>query len=77
MKKIEVQFDEPKPESSQPQPLRTENIFGFAHKVSANPTWIPKTFVEQFAVYKNGSTYRLYVYNFDLAAWTYVAMTSV
>ena len=40
---------------------------------SAAPAYTPKTFLEQFYLYKNGSTYRLYVY-VD-SAWKYTALT--
>ena len=39
---------------------------------SSAPTYIPKTFFEQFFLYKNGATYRLYVY---VDTWKYVALS--
>lgn len=37
------------------------------------PTYIPKTFKEQFALYKNGAEYRLYVY--ISGSWKYEILT--
>ena len=39
---------------------------------STVPTYIPKSFSEQFYLYKNGATYRLYIY---VDSWKYVALT--
>ena len=36
------------------------------------PTYYPKTFFEQFYLYKNGATYRLYIY---VDSWKYVALS--
>lgn len=58
-----------------PKPVHLEEITGYFPQVSSAPTWTPKTFKGQFAVYKNGSTYRLYVYDTANAAWRYTALT--
>lgn len=52
-----------------------ENLVGFIRTVSAAPTWIPKSFEEQFALYANGATYRLYCYDSINKAWRYAALT--
>ena len=74
-KPIKVEYDEPKPQASQNQPQRVENLFGFIKQVSSAPTWVPKTLYEQFAIYKNGSTYRFYWYDFSGAVWKYATGT--
>lgn len=47
--------------------------------VSAAPTYVPRNFLEQFAIYSSGGTFRLYVYTIDYdtgtGAWKYVALT--
>jgi len=41
--------------------------------VSTAPTNVPKNFVEQFVIYENAGTYRLYVYVNQ--TWRYTALT--
>jgi hypothetical protein len=47
--------------------------------VGSAPTYTPKNFLEQFAIYSSGGTFRLYVYTIDVdtgtGAWKYVALT--
>lgn len=50
-------------------------IEGFIPTVSAAPTWTPKKFSEQFAVYKNATTYRFYWYDSTNAEWRYTSGT--
>jgi hypothetical protein len=71
---IEIPFDENKIQAPQ-APLRVEDILGNFPQVTATPTWTPKTFRDQFAIYKNGSTYRLYVYDTANNAWRYASLT--
>jgi hypothetical protein len=42
---------------------------------SAAPTYIPKNFIEQFVLYKSGSTYRLYVWYGVSEGWHYSTLT--
>ena len=71
---IELKYDEPKLTTPQP-PIRLHDIPDFFPQITATPTWTPKTFKDQFAVYKNGSTYRLYVYDTANGAWRYASLT--
>lgn len=41
--------------------------------VSTTPTRTPRSLIEQFVIYQNGTTRRLYVYVGN--AWRYVALT--
>lgn len=43
--------------------------------VSAAPTYTPQNLLEQFVIYKNGSTYRLYVWVDKATGWHYTALT--
>ena len=45
----------------------------FKDSVSVAPTHIPTNWSEQTVLYKNGTTYRIYVYLDD--TWRYVALT--
>lgn len=57
------------------QKLDIANLVGFIQTVSAAPTWTPTGFPEQFAIYKNGATIRLYCYDTVNKAWRYTALT--
>ena len=56
---------------------RYRNEFDAAKRILQHvdtvPTYNPKTFFEQFVLYENGSTYRLYVYL--NGTWRYVSLT--
>lgn len=41
--------------------------------ISTAPTFTPRSFAEQIQIYKNGTTYRLYVYVDD--TWRYTTLT--
>lgn len=56
-------------------PINLANLIGVISTVSSAPAWTPKTFIEQFAVYANASTYRFYIYDSLNKAWRYVALT--
>jgi hypothetical protein len=40
--------------------------------ISTAPTHLPKNILEQFELYENGTTYRLYVY---INGWHYITLT--
>ena len=41
--------------------------------ISTVPTFTPRNYLEQFQLYKNGTTYRLYVY--VAGSWRYTTLT--
>lgn len=43
--------------------------------VSSAPTYTPQNLLDQFVIYKNGSTYRIYVWLDKASTWHYVALT--
>lgn len=43
--------------------------------VSTAPTFVPKNYFDQFQIYENAGTYRLYIYVSAAAGWRYVALT--
>jgi len=47
------------------------NLTGFLRTVDTAPTYTPKTFCQGIVMYANGSTYRLYIYDFKNKAWRY------
>lgn len=50
-------------------------ISGLIKTVTSAPTHIPRKFNEQFVIYQNSTTYRLYIYDALNGAWRYVALT--
>ena len=38
-------------------------LIGLILTVSSAPTWTPRKFSEQFAIYLSGGVYRFYIYN--------------
>jgi hypothetical protein len=62
-------------DGSNSRPIPLQNIIGFIQTVSAAPTWTPRNFFEQMAIYKSGGTKRLYVYDFVNHIWSYTALT--
>lgn len=70
----EIKFpDLPSPTPLQSKNIRLENITNLFEAHSEAPTHNPRTFYEQFYLYKSGTTYRLYVYVDD--AWKYVDLS--
>lgn len=57
------------------QLLKLENLFGLIRTVDTAPTHTPRNLFEQFIIYTNGATYRLYLYDTTNNAWRYVALT--
>lgn len=51
------------------------DLYGLIRTVSAAPTHTPRKISEQIILYKNSTTYRLYIYDADNGAWRYVALT--
>lgn len=44
-------------------------------EVSSIPTYTPKTFTEQFVIYKSGATIRAYFYLTSDKSWRYATLT--
>lgn len=59
-------------EKKQFEPI-LETIRRIKQPVSTAPTVTPRNFIEQFVVYENGATVRIYIYVGD--TWRYVALT--
>jgi hypothetical protein len=73
---MELKHDYQEPNlTPQPETNRLESISGTFPYVTSAPTWTPKTFRDSFAIYKNGTTYRLYVYDHVNNAWRAISMT--
>lgn len=71
---IDLPYTEPNLDPTH-EPLMLENLAGYFPQVTAAPTWTPRTFRDQFAVYANGSTYRFYIYDTANSAWRYMTLT--
>ncbi len=79
----EVKIDEFAPNNSErpdvtgkdAQQVDIGNILGMIEVVSAVPTSKPRNLYQQVKIYRNGTTKRLYVYNYKADAWYYVALT--
>ncbi len=74
MKPIEITYQEPKA-TTPPSPQTLENITGYFPQVTAVPTWIPRSFKDQFAIYASAGTFRMYIYDTANSAWRYTALT--
>ena len=61
--------------SSNSHYLPVDQISGLIKTVTSAPTHIPRKFNEQFVIYQNSTTYRLYIYDALNGAWRYVALT--
>lgn len=70
---IEIRFSETKTPEMTSTDIR--DLTGLIQAVSSAPTWSPRKFSEQFAVYASGATYRFYIYDSTNKAWRYVALT--
>jgi len=55
--------------------VNVENLDGLVETLNTGPTFMPRRFFDQFKVYKNGATYRLYVYDAESKAWRYATLT--
>lgn len=55
--------------------IQLENLIGSFPYVSAAPTWTPKTFQQSLAIYKNGATLRLYIYDVNNATWRFSVLS--
>lgn len=53
------------------QELSIASLVDNVPTVSAAPSHTPKRFVDQFRIYKNGTTYRFYWYDYSNAEWRY------
>lgn len=66
---LTLKYDEPEVNTGEDRDII--NLTGFIKTVSAVPTWTPRTFTEQFAIYKNATTYRFYWYDNENNEWRY------
>lgn len=73
----EVKIDFKEVDVSQGTTTRLEDVYGSIPTVSSAPTIVPKKIGEQFRVYSNGTTYRLYWYDFTNNAWRYTELATV
>lgn len=48
------------------------NLLDFIPTVDTAPTHTPRTFIDQFRIYSNGTTYRFYWYDGTAKAWRFV-----
>lgn len=60
-----------------PEGVKLEHIDGLIGTVSTAPTHTPRTFSEQFAIYKNGSVERFYWFDVNNNEWNYTALTTL
>lgn len=51
------------------------DLTGLIKTVSVAPTAVPTKISEQFQLYINGATYRLYIYDKTNATWHYATLT--
>ena len=58
------------------QRVNLKDIFGAIKVVSVAPVGEPANIGEQFKIYTNGSTYRLYWYDTVGASWHYILATA-
>jgi len=59
-------------------PIRLMDVIGIIQTVSVAPTTTPKNMSDQFKLYSNAGTFRLYVFVADSAgvgSWRYVVLT--
>lgn len=54
--------------------VNIHDLTGFIQTVSTAPTWTPKNFWEQFAIYRSGATLRLYCYDTTNNAWRFAVL---
>lgn len=59
-----------------PKDFSIFNLVDFIPTVSVVPTWVPRRFFEQFAIYVNGATLRFYAYDTKNHAWHYITFTA-
>jgi len=76
---VEKTFEEQSFGSTQPQSSNQtalEKIWGRIPIVSSAPSWTPRgRLIDSFALYVNGGTRRLYVYDYSSASWHYASLT--
>jgi len=50
-----------------------QNIEDFIPTTSSVPSYVPKSFYDQFRIYKDGTTRRFYWYDTENNEWVYVS----
>lgn len=68
-------LDYAEPQLNFQKEARIEDLWGMVKTVSTAPTWTPRKFSEQFAIYSNSTTYRFYWYDTTNNAWRYASGT--
>lgn len=59
--------------TGEPQAVRMEDILGNVATAPATPTWTPRKFSEQFAIYNSA----LWMYDFNAGAWLSTPITPI
>ena len=57
------------------QRINLFDVFGTLQTTSVIPTGIPQAFFDQFKIYSNSTTYRIYIYDTVNAVWRYGTLT--
>jgi len=57
----------------EPQEIELDIISDFIETVSTVPDYVPRSFADQFRIYKSGSTRRFYWYDTENNEWVYVS----
>lgn len=70
-----MEYQEPNINAVPSDVVDLENIYGIFPQITATPTWTPRRFIEQFAIYKNGGTFRFYIWDSANKAWRYASLT--
>jgi len=55
--------------------MHITDLLGLIPTISTAPTWTPRKFSEQFAIYLSGGVYRFYIYNTSDNSWRYTTLT--
>jgi hypothetical protein len=64
------------PQKQPPKAPQFRDLWGTLRNINTVPTWTPRGRLEDsLALYINGTTYRLYVYDVTNSAWRYATLT--
>lgn len=70
----EIQPEYPKIDDK--KTIHTTEVFGKFKIISTVPTGTPANWDSQILLYINGTTYRLYIYDYSNGVWHYVTLTA-
>jgi hypothetical protein len=59
--------------TSRNEEINVEELSGLIQTTSTVPDYVPASFYEQFVIYKNGTTRRLYWYDAENNEWVYTS----